>query len=157
MKEETNKIIVQEVMRDAVARLRFISICPSLDRLREEGLVSKFYKQENLSVDLWFLKSHGSKFNMCLSNKYGCSTELEWYEKVMLRVVITSLMDYAKGRPCDLGLWIYDASPTKEICTKSAHVCRPDAEKFLLSSENLYEPCIGLKEGTIHEYMRLLA
>jgi hypothetical protein len=143
-------------MRDAVARLRFISICPSLDRLREEGLVSQFYKQENLLLDLWFIKSRGNQFNMSVSNKYGCSADLNWYEKLMLRVVITSLMDYAKGRPCDLGLWIYDSPPTKDICTKHAHVCRPDAEKFLLTSQNLYEPCIGLKEGTIREYMRLL-
>ena len=135
-----------------------VNICLSpYDLIRllvERDLISDYYAEEHLAVDIWYV------------NRLDCRVGREMYTVgkriedpiayLLLYIIIQALLDVEKGRPCDVGLWHCDLSPDSNSCTPKDHICRCNALEYLTTLPPELEKYIGLSSGTVETYIKNL-
>jgi hypothetical protein len=65
--------------------------------------------------------------------------------------IILSLNELVIARPCDIEAWRLDVPPEASICIPARHVCKDNAEEYLLSILPEEESFMRLSCGTIRE------
>lgn len=122
--------------------------------LVDNDLVSDYYAEEHLAVDIWYVNRSNSRVG---SKIYSYGKVIgDPIANLLLYIVVQALLDVDKGRPCDVGLWHCDLSPDSNSCTPTDHICRLHALEYLHNLPPSAEKYIGLSSGTLETYIKNL-
>jgi hypothetical protein len=119
--------------------------------LRDAGIVTVYYTQRCLLMDIWFLK------RTYLAPIGKNSSEIDFdHTKLRFQIILRCLLDMQIGRPCDLNTWKGDMPSDSCRCTNDLHICYEDAERYLMNvcDEEEYE--CGLPSGKLRDLIKAI-
>jgi len=137
-----------------ISRLAYIKIAKknsNIACMKDMGFVSVQYSERNLLVDQWYLASLNNSHISTDIDVVGGKAE----RSILFRMIIISMNDVKRQRPCDLGIWVKDMPPRGiETCTRDIHICSEMAAKWIIGEIGEEEErYVGLTPGTITSLM----
>jgi len=123
----------------------------NIEEMKCLGFVSVQYTAQNLLVDEWYFLSRNDSHPTSDIDVVGGKAE----RSILFKMIIISMNDIKRRRPCDLGIWKKDMPPHGiDTCTHEIHICSKMAAKWLLETVGEEEErYVGLTPGSISSLM----